>query len=232
MAERPAIVLHALSSAPNPESQMNKHRFELFSDGVFAIVLTLLVLDLRVPEAHGPHALAEVWPALLVHAGSFILVSVFWIIHQAALDRVTGFSVAGIRWNLVSLFWSTLIPFAAKNAAERPLEPLGPSLMAASTGFYILSIMRLRLTLHSTLEDTPEGLRWRRRRFLVFGLFALADVVAAGLSWIVPMAGYLAVSATIVYTLVASHPAQVEQQLRGGGEPGLGGTGTPDRSQH
>jgi uncharacterized membrane protein len=201
---------------------MNKHRFELFSDGVFAIVLTLLVLDLRVPEAHGLRGLAEVWPSLLVHTGSFVLVGVFWIIHQAGLERVTAFSVAGIRWNLVCLFWSTLIPFAAKNAAERPLEPLGPSLLAACTGLYILSMLALRLSLHSTLDDTPELLRWRRRRFTVFLILALTDILAAGLSWIVPITGYFAVAAATLYVLIASHPAEVERRIRGLGAGGEG----------
>ena len=191
---------------------MNKHRMELFSDGVFAIVLTLLVLDLRVPEAHGLQALAEVWPSLLVHTGSFILVGVLWIIHQAALERVTAFSVAGIRWNLVCLFWSTLIPFAARNAAERPLEPLGPSLMAASTGFYILSMILLRLSVHSTVDDTTELRRWRNRRFTVFFVLASANVLAAVLSWAAPVIGYLAVAGAVGYSLSASHPADVERQ--------------------
>jgi len=189
---------------------MNKHRFELFSDGVFAIILTLLVLDLRVPEAHGLQALAAVWPPLLVHAGSFVLVGVFWMIHQAGLERVTAFSVAGIRWNLVCLFWSTLIPFGAKNAAERPLEPLGPSLLATCTGFFILSMLALRLTLHSSVDDVPELLRWRNRRFTVFLVLALMDLLAAGLSWIAPIAGYLALAAVVGYVLVASHPANLK----------------------
>jgi hypothetical protein len=92
--------------------------------------------------------------------------------------------------------------------------------MAASTGFYVLSMLALRLTLHSTVEDTPEGRRWRRRRFNVFLVFALTDVLAAGLSWIAPIAGYLAVAVTIVYVLIASHPAEVEGRTLGVGEGG------------
>jgi len=198
---------------------MSKHRFELFSDGVFAIILTLLVLDLRVPAAHGLGALSEVWPALLVHAGSFVLVSVFWIIHQAGLERVTEFTVAGIRWNLVCLFWSTLVPFGAKNAAERPLEPLGPSLLAASTGFYILSMIGLRLSVHSTLDAAPDLRRWRNRRFTVFFVVAAMNLLAAGLSWIAPVAGYFAVAVAVLYTLIASHPASVEGRVIGGVAP-------------
>jgi uncharacterized membrane protein len=199
---------------------MNKHRFELFSDGVFAIVLTLLVLDLRVPVAHGLGALWEVWPSLLVHAGSFVLVGVLWMIHQAAMERVTAFSVAGIRWNLLCLFWSTLIPFAAKNAAERPLEPLGPSLMAASTSFFIVSITILRLTLHSTMDDTPELLRWRNRSFFRFLFLAAINLLAAVLSWFVPIVGYLAVAAVVGWVLIAPHPAEAERRIRVNSERG------------
>jgi len=68
---------------------MNKQRLELFSDGVFAIILTLLVLDLHTPAGHGLEVLAEVWPALLVHAASFLLVGMLWIIHHGSLERVT-----------------------------------------------------------------------------------------------------------------------------------------------
>lgn len=56
---------------------MTKQRLELFSDGVFAIVLTLLVLDLKVPSAPGLAGLREIVPALLVHAASFFIVGVF-----------------------------------------------------------------------------------------------------------------------------------------------------------
>ena len=63
---------------------MTKHRLELFSDGVFAIVLTLLALGLKVPTAHGLAGLKEIAPALLVHAASFFIVGVFWLIHHGA----------------------------------------------------------------------------------------------------------------------------------------------------
>ncbi len=122
----------------------------------------------------------------------------------------------------MSLFRSTLIPLGAKNAAERPLEPLGPSLVAACTGFYILSMLALRLSLHSTVEDTPEGRRWRRRRYNAVLVLALADLLTAGLSWIAPIAGYLAMAVTIVYVLMASHPADLERRMRWVGERAAG----------
>jgi predicted Na+-dependent transporter len=90
------------------------------------------------------------------------------------------------------------------------LEPLGPSLLATCTGFFILSMLALRLTLHSSVDDVPELLRWRNRRFTVFLVLALMDLLAAGLSWIAPIAGYLAVAAVVGYVLVASHLANLK----------------------
>ena len=63
---------------------MDKHRLELFSDGVFAIILTLLVLDLKVPHAEGLAGLREATPALLMHALTFFIVGMGWVLHEAA----------------------------------------------------------------------------------------------------------------------------------------------------
>ena len=63
---------------------MDKHRLELFSDGVFAIILTLLVLDLKVPHAEGLAGLREATPALLVHALTFFVVGMCWLMHHRA----------------------------------------------------------------------------------------------------------------------------------------------------
>ena len=113
---------------------MNKNRVELFSDGVFAIVLTLLVLNLRVPASHGLAALHDVTPALIVDAATFFLVGVMWVGHHGALARVDKITHRALLFNLLILFWVTLLPFAAENAADRPLEPLGPSLLAFCCG--------------------------------------------------------------------------------------------------
>ena len=111
---------------------MNKNRVELFSDGVFAIVLTLLVLNLKVPASHGLSSLRDITPALIVHAATFLLVGVMWVGHHGALARVDKITHRALLFNLLILFWVTLLPFAAENAADRPLEPLGPSLLASA----------------------------------------------------------------------------------------------------
>jgi uncharacterized membrane protein len=96
---------------------MSKTRLEAFSDGVLAIVLTIMVLEFRLPEATAGHSLpfrevfAHVWPVFLAYVMSFIFVGIYWCNHHHlmhAVDRVNG----RMLWaNLHLLFWLSLIPF-------------------------------------------------------------------------------------------------------------------------
>ena len=86
---------------------MTKHRLELFSDGVFAIVLTLLVLDLKLPTAHGSAELSQIAPELLVHAMTFFALGVLWMVHHGALARVLEIGAKTLLLNLFALFWVT-----------------------------------------------------------------------------------------------------------------------------
>ena len=90
--------------------------------------------------------------------------------------------------------------------------------MAASTGLYILSMIVLRLNLHSAMDDTPESLRWRNRSFASFVFLALGSLFAAGLAWVAPMSGYIAVAAVIGWVLVAPHPADAMLRKERSGE--------------
>ena len=192
---------------------MTKHRLELFSDGVFAIVLTLLVLDLKLPTAHGSAELSQIAPELLVHAMTFFALGVLWMVHHGALARVLEIGAKTLLLNLFALFWVTLIPFAAKNAAEHIQDPLGASLLAASCGGYVASIVAMRLSAHSAIDDNPKLRRWRRRRILIGSGIALANVTAAALSWIWPGLGYAAALATIGLLLVLPSPPATERRM-------------------
>src|SRR5260370_5328597 len=90
---------------------MPKPRLEAFSDGVIAIIITIMVLELKVPHGEGFDALAPLVPILLMYALSFIYVGIYWNNHHHMLhaaDKLTG----PILWaNLHLLFWLSLIPF-------------------------------------------------------------------------------------------------------------------------
>jgi len=197
---------------------MNKHRVELFSDGVFAIVLTLLVLNLKVPASHGLQSLRDIAPALAVHAAAFFLVGVLWVVHHGSLARVDRIGHRALVFNLLALFWVTLLPFAAENAADRPVEPLGPSLLAFSCGAYLLALLWFRLTVHSTIDDLPEMQRWRRRRLAIACAMVAGNFLCATLAWLSPWFGYAgALGSMLLFLLLRSPPEAEEDFIRRAG---------------
>src|SRR5947209_1429603 len=192
---------------------MNKNRIELFSDGVFAIVLTLLVLNLKVPASHGLTALRDITPALIVHAATFLLVGVMWVGHHGGLARVDKITHRALLFNLLILFWVTLLPFAAENAADRPLEPLGPSLLSFSCGAFLLSYLGFRFSVHSTIDDHAEMRRWRIVRLTVAIAMVVGNFACAALAWSSPWFGYAGALATVLVFLLLRSPPESEERF-------------------
>jgi uncharacterized membrane protein len=192
---------------------MNKNRVELFSDGVFAIVLTLLVLNLKVPASHGVAALRDITPALIVHAATFFLVGVMWVGHHGALARVDKITQRALLFNLLILFWVTLLPFAAENAADRPLEPLGASLLAFSCGAFFLSYIGFRFSVHSTIDDVAEMRRWKQARLALALAMVAGNFLCAVLAWFSPWFGYAGAVATVLLFLLVRSPPESEEKF-------------------
>ncbi len=102
---------------------MNKTRLEAFSDGVIAIIITIMVLELKVPEHHEWSDLFKLLPIFLSYILSFIYVGIYWINHHHLLATVHKVS-AGVLWsNLNLLFWLSLFPFASAWAGESHFAP-------------------------------------------------------------------------------------------------------------
>jgi uncharacterized membrane protein len=102
---------------------MSKGRLEAFSDGVLAIILTIMVLELKVPHAGDLHALLPLCPVLLAYVLSFTYVGIYWNNHHHLMhsaQKVGG----GIMWaNLHLLFWLSLVPFVTGWVGENPEAP-------------------------------------------------------------------------------------------------------------
>jgi uncharacterized membrane protein len=177
-------------------------RLEAFSDGVIAIVITILVLELKVPQGSDLAAIAPLWPVFISHVLSFIYLGIYWNNHHhmlQATERVDG----RVLWaNLHFLFWLSLVPFVTGWMGENQFAPLpvalyGSVLCLTAVAYYLLA--RSLLMLHepgSALANALAGDFKGRVSVLVYVMaiplsflnnwlaFALYAVVAA--IWFVP----------------------------------------------
>jgi uncharacterized membrane protein len=128
---------------------MGKGRLEAFSDGVLAIIITIMVLELRAPHGTELAALHPLLPVLLSYVLSFVFLGIYWNNHHHMLyctHRVTG----GILWaNLHLLFWLSLVPFVTAWMGENPLAATptalyGVVLLMAGIAYWILQQLILR----------------------------------------------------------------------------------------
>ncbi len=128
---------------------MTPGRMEAFSDGVLAIIITIMVLELRLPDGSSFASLRSVVPAMLAYVLSFAFIGIYWANHHHLLktvDHVTG----GILWaNLDLLFWLSLFPFASRwmaveHFARAPVVVYGVVLFLAGAAYFILQQVIIR----------------------------------------------------------------------------------------
>jgi uncharacterized membrane protein len=122
---------------------MNSTRLEAFSDGVMAIIITIMVLEIKVPHGTELEALIPLLPVFLSYVLSFIYIGIYWNNHHHMMHAVKKVS-GGVLWaNLHLLFWLSLIPFATgwvgeNHFAELPMALYGGVLLMAAIAYFIL----------------------------------------------------------------------------------------------
>ncbi len=180
---------------------MGKGRLEAFSDGVIAIIITIMVLELQPPHGTEAADLAGVLPGWLRYALSFVYVGIYWVNHHALFDRVAKVDGAALWANLHLLFWMSLIPWVTAWAGENPLAPLpvalyGAVLLLCSISFMLLS---WRLDVKAGVHPMAWGSRKNRVSILLYAAAVLLSLwyaplgaavhVVLALFWIMPEAG-------------------------------------------
>jgi uncharacterized membrane protein len=129
---------------------MRTTRLEAFSDGVLAIIITIMVLELHVPEGDDLAALRETTgTGLLTYLLSFVYIGIYWNNHHHMLQLTTGITGGALWANLHLLFWLSLYPFTTawmdeSGLARTPVMVYGVNLLAAALAFYILQRVILR----------------------------------------------------------------------------------------
>ena len=123
---------------------MGKGRLEAFSDGVIAIIITIMVLELKVPHGADPDALGPLLPVLLGYVLSFVFVGIYWNNHHHMLHAARTVNGPILWANLHLLFWLSLIPFVTgwmgeNHFAATPVAAYGFVILMAGVAYYILA---------------------------------------------------------------------------------------------
>ena len=137
-------------------SEMTTSRLEAFSDGVIAIIITIMVLELRAPAQPTLAALLKVAPIFISYALSFLVAAIMWVNHHHLIHAVRSVTARLLWSNLYLLFWMSLIPFVTDYAGKNYHEPMavalyGLDLFLCATGFYLLRTELIRQSGHDSV---------------------------------------------------------------------------------
>lgn len=132
---------------------MGKNRLEAFSDGVLAIIITIMVLELKVPHGADWTVLQQLWPVFVSYILSFVYVGIYWNNHHHMLHATRHVSGLVLWANLHLLFWLSLVPFASGWMGENHFAPLPTALY----GVVLLMSAFAYWLLQAALKRSPEN---------------------------------------------------------------------------
>ncbi len=181
---------------------MSKGRLEAFSDGVIAIIITIMVLEMRVPHGDALKDLKPLLPVFLSYVLSFVYVGIYWNNHHHMLHASTVVT-GGVLWaNLHLLFWLSLFPFATGWMGENhftaaPTLLYAAVLLMAALAYYLLQNVIIRAQGERSILKKAVGRDWKGKISPVFYLvaivtalrsprFAQALLVTVALIWLIP----------------------------------------------
>jgi len=175
---------------------MGRNRLEAFSDGVLAIVITIMVLELKVPHGADWSALSELWPIFLSYVLSFVYLGIYWNNHHHLIHTVQKVDGTILWANLHLLFWLSLVPFSTgwmgeNHFAELPVGIYGLNLLAA--GFAYLILERVIVASHGPQSTLARAVGYDHKVWISLIAYALA-ILASHLSPWISCTAYAAVA--------------------------------------
>lgn len=181
-------------------------RLEAFSDGVIAVIITIMVLELKVPHESGTAGLRSIVPMLLIYLLSFTFTGVYWVNHHELVGRLHKCNNRILWSNLAWLFALSLMPFFTANVIEHDLDSFSTAIYSACMLCAGASFLLLRYAVDCQLErdrrnsvvtSTLRLKHWGSLGFYLLGIviapfepkLALASTACVTLIWIVPTLG-------------------------------------------
>jgi uncharacterized membrane protein len=162
---------------------MNKGRLEAFSDGVIAIIITIMVLELKIPKGAGIEDLQPLYPIFLTYLLSFVFVGIYWNNHHHTMQAVRSVNGTILWANMHLLFWLSIIPFVTRwmgetHFARWPVTCYGVVLIMCAVSYTIFTITLIRH--HGKGSLLAKAIGGDRKGFISLIIYALA----IALTWI------------------------------------------------
>ena len=170
----------------------NKNRLEAFSDGMFAIILTVLVLELKVPHIEGntfaafANAMAEIAPKFLSFLFSFFIIAIFWVNHHHIVHQIEKVDTKLLWLNIALLFFSCLFPFLTAFIGDYPGNPFVVALYPLNMAFAAITMGAFWKYAFVDTELAPNKLtrEQKQKRINQDRMSALVNLVAAALAFV------------------------------------------------
>jgi uncharacterized membrane protein len=163
------------------QASFSKARFEAFSDGVMAVIITIMVLDLRAPKSAEPAALLRLWPSFAIYLVSFFLTTIYWVNHHSLMMQARRVTT-GLLWaNSGLLFCASLIPFATAYVADTRLAPLPTAVYAGLQCICGIAFNVMFRTIVQQRDDAAFQRRAKirqRQNLVAVGVYAVSALVA------------------------------------------------------
>jgi len=180
----------------------SKARLEAFSDGVIAVIITIMVLELKAPESAAFEDFLKLWPAFAIYGVSFAFVAIYWINHHSLLNLVARVTAPLIWANNLLLFFMSLIPFATAYVGATHFAPAPTAIYAALQFLCGAGFTSTLSVIVAQRRDDPDFVAAtaprQRKNLISLSVYALSIVVA----WFAPLAA-LAIFVAIALVYVA-----------------------------
>lgn len=152
---------------------MEKNRLEAFSDGVLAIIITIMVLELQLPSGDGWRDIGAIMPTLLAYLISFLFLSIYWVNHHLIFQMAKTINIKILWCNIAWLFVLSFIPFATAWVGKYPQSYVPLFLYFADM---FLASVAFHLMVYLILKEKGEKLHLGMRSYLSLGVYFLAAV--------------------------------------------------------
>ena len=181
---------------------MDRDRLTTFTDGVLAVIITIMVLEMKPPPGSTLADLAALWPVFMSYVLSFIYIAIYWNNHHHFFQLVQTVDGTILWANLNLLFWLSIVPFATAWAGEHPFAPVptalyGAALLMSSIGWYLMqtAILRRQGPASALRSALGRDIKGKISPFVYLSGVALAFVstaasdllyLAAAVIWFIP----------------------------------------------